>query len=172
MAVRISRSDSALESVTLGVLDGDGAIGDSIGITDMQCMAAADTTPVAARFTTEAISTVEVTRAAQLAPVPSPGTLPGAALLPTVPAQRPGLSTETPRLLGDTLHPAARLASARALLAGTLRADRPEAIRRAEAPALEEERRAAAVAAAEDLAEVGEDLAAAVAGIGNRFGRA
>jgi hypothetical protein len=79
---------------------------------------------------------------------------------------------ETPRLLEDTLHPAARLASARALLAGTPRADRPEAIRRAEALALEEERRAAAVAAEEDLAEVGEDLAAAVAGIGNRFGRA
>ena len=87
----------------------------------------------------------------------------GAAEFTTVPAQRPGLSTETPRLLEDTLHPAARAASARAPSAATAMADRPGAIRHAEAPASVAERRVAAV----DLAAA-EDLAAAVAGVGNR----
>ena len=77
---------------------------------------------------------------------------------PTVPVQRPGLSTETTRLLEDTRHPAVRPAPARAPSAGTLRADRPGAIRHAEAPALAMEQRAAAEAGLPVAAAVAEDL--------------
>ena len=81
----------------------------------------------------------------------------------TVPAQPPGLSTETSRLLEDTPNPAVRAAHARAPSAATTMADRPRAIRRAEAPAW----------VAERVAAVAERVAAAVvermaAGIGNR----
>ena len=87
-----------------------------------------------------------------------------AAEFTTVPAQRPGLSTETTRLLEDTLNPAVRAASARAPSAATTRADRPGAIRHAEAPASVAER--AAAEAGLPAAAVAEDLAAAVAAIG------
>ena len=58
-----------------------------------------------------------------------------AAEFTTVPAQRPGLSTETLRRLEDTLNPAAKAAFAREHSAATATAERPGAIRRAEAPA-------------------------------------
>ena len=90
------------------------------------------------------------------------GTLADAVELTTVPAQRTGVSAEAPRLLEDTLHPAAaRPASARAPSAATLRAERQGAIRRAEAPAL--------VAADSMVVAVAVDsmVAAVVAGIGN-----
>ena len=99
------------------------------------------TTPGAPRFTTGTITTEEEARAADLqrAPTQAPGlpaaTSAEAAEFTTVPAERPGLSTETPRLLEDTLNPAVRAAFARAPSAATDRADRQEAIRRAEAPA-------------------------------------
>jgi len=64
---------------------------------------------------------------------------------PTVPAQRPERSTETGRRREDTLHPAVRAASARALSAASGRAGRQRAIRHAEAPALVAEQRVAAV---------------------------
>ena len=68
LAARTSRSESASESASSAVLDGAGLIGDSIGITDTQCITTAGTTPGAARFITGAISTEEEARAAELAP--------------------------------------------------------------------------------------------------------
>jgi hypothetical protein len=70
----------------------------------------------------------------------------GAAGIPTVPAQRPGLSTETRMLLEDTVNPAARAAPARAPSAATNMAETPGAFRHAEARALVAEGRMAAVA--------------------------
>ena len=87
--------------------------------------------------------------------------------LPAVPAQRLGLSTETPRLLEDTLHLAVRAGSARVPTAATPRADKQGAIHHAEAPASVEERRVAVVAG-QRVAVVAEDRVAAEAGIGNR----
>jgi hypothetical protein len=164
MAVRISRSESALESASSAVLDGAGLIGDSIGITGTQYITTAGTTPGAPHFTIGAISTEEVADAAELAPAPA-GTSQGAAEFPTVPAQRPDLSTEAPRLPEDTLHPAVRAASARAPSAATTMEDRQGAIRHAEAPAWVAEQRVAAVV---DRVAAEVDLAAAVAGVGNR----
>jgi len=111
---------------------------------------------------------VEVLRAADLARAPSQGMPPDAAQSPTVQAKRLGLSTETTRLLEDTRRPAVRPAPARAPSAGMLRADRQGAILHAEAPALVMER--VAVEVGQPVAAV-EDLAAAVAGVGNRGGR-
>ena len=89
----------------------------------------------------------------------------------TVPAQRPILSAETPRRLGDTVNHTVRAASTLAPLAATTMAERPGAIHRAEAPASVAARRVAAVAlAAEDFMAVvaEEDFTVAGAGIGNR----
>ena len=68
-----------------------------------------------------------------------------AAELATVPAPRPGLSTETGRRLADMLHLAVRAASARVPSAAMGMADRPRAFRHAERPASVAERRVAAV---------------------------
>src|SRR6267143_7128277 len=110
-------------------------------------------------------SAVELTAsAAELVFAPTKGTgrqmgaPAGAAEITTAPAQRPRLSTETPRLLEATQSPAVRAASAPAPSATTTMADRKGAFRHAEAPAsAEEEGRVA-----------GEDLAAAVADIDNQ----
>ncbi len=83
------------------------------------------------------------------------GTSLGAAEFTTVPAQRPGLSTGTPRRLEDTRNPAVRAASAQVPSAATIMADRPGAFRHAEARAWVVEQRVAA-----------EDFTV-VAGIGN-----
>jgi hypothetical protein len=149
-------------------LDGAGVTGDSIGTTGGPCMAGAGTTPGAARSTTGAIFTVEVLRAADLAPAPSQGMPPDAAKSPTVQAKPLGLSMETTRLLAGTRHPAVRLAPARGPSAGTLRADRRGAILHAEAPALVMVQREA-VEVGQPVVAAEEDLGAAVAGVGNRF---
>jgi hypothetical protein len=85
--------------------------------------------------------------------------------LPTVAAQRPELSTETGRRREDTLRPAVRAASARALSATSRRADRQRAIRHAEAPAWVADLVAAVVADHVEAAAVAADLVAAVAGV-------
>ncbi|SPE24810.1 conserved hypothetical protein [Candidatus Sulfotelmatobacter sp. SbA7] len=68
-----------------------------------------------------------------------------AAELATVPAPRPGLSTETGKRLADMLHPVVRAASAPVPSAAMGMADRPGAFRHAERPASVVERRVAAV---------------------------
>lgn len=169
MAAHTSRSDSASELASSAVMDGAGLIGDSIGEVDTQCITTAGTTPGATRFIIGAISTEEQARAealtvpaAELLLAPTQGTghptgpAAGAAESTTVPARRPGLSTETPRLLEDTPNPVVRAASARGPSAATTMADRQGAIRHAEAAASVVEARVAA----------GADLA--VAGVGNR----
>jgi hypothetical protein len=57
LAVLTSRSESVLASVGSVVLDGDGVIGDSIGITTTQSTATAGTTLEAELFITEAVTT-------------------------------------------------------------------------------------------------------------------
>ena len=146
LAARTSRSESASESAGSEVLDGAGVIGDSIGITDTQCITTAGTTPGAARFITGTISTEEEAGAAELRAgaqrrEQASGTSARAAESTTVPAQPPGLSTETRRLLEDTPNPAVRAASARAPSAATTMADRQGAFRHAEAPASVAEQR-------------------------------
>jgi hypothetical protein len=108
----------------------------------MQCLTMAGITPGAGRFTTGAVLREEQASGAELS---------------TVQGQRPGLSTEIGRRLGDTLHHAARVAYARAPSAATAMADRKRATRHAEAPVW--------VAAAR---VVEADLMAVVAGGGNR----
>jgi hypothetical protein len=72
----------------------------------------------------------------------------GAAEIPTVPAQRPGLSTETRMLLEDTVNPAATAVPARAPSVATNMAETPGAFRHAEARALVAEGRMAVAAVA------------------------
>ena len=144
MAARTSRSASALESASSEVLDGAGLIGDSIGITDLQLITTAGTTPGAPRFIIGTPSTEAEARAPEFT---------------TVPAQRPSLSAETPGRLGDMLNRAVRAASARAPSAAMAMVDRQGAFRHEEAPAWVAEQHAPAVA---------EQLVAAVAGIGNQ----
>src|SRR5271163_2016106 len=95
LAGHISRSGSALESDGLAVLGGAGATGDSIGMAGIQFTAAPDTTHQAGRFTTETISTDrDPAVAADLMGVAAEST--------TIRGRCRGLSTEIPRLLGDT----------------------------------------------------------------------
>ena len=61
---RTSRSESVLASVGSVVLDGDGVIGDSTGMTITQGLAAAGTTPGAERFITATVTTAEEASAA------------------------------------------------------------------------------------------------------------
>src|SRR5271156_2513395 len=91
LAGRFSHSASASQSGGSEVLDGDGVIGDSTGITTTQCITTAGITPAVEPFTTGAVL---------------PEQQPGAPELATVPVQRPGLSTEIVRRLGDTPPPA------------------------------------------------------------------
>ena len=93
LAARTSRSESASESACSAVLDGAGVIGDSIGMTGTQFITTTGTTPGAARFTTGTISTEAAASGGSAA---NAGNGSGrAAEFPTVPAQRPGPSTET-----------------------------------------------------------------------------
>lgn len=111
----------------------------------------AELTAVAAESTAGAVeSTV---RAAELTA--------HAAELRTVPAQPPDLSKETGRRLEATLNPAGRAAPARVPSAATAMADRPRAIRHAEAPVPVAEQRTAA--AEQRTAAVAEDLTVAAA---------
>jgi hypothetical protein len=101
--------------------------------------------------------------AVELVPAPTKGTgrqtgiSAGAAEIPIVPAQRPGLLKETTKRLEDMLNPAVRAASARAPSAATTMAEKPGAIRHAEAPASagEEERVVEAVAGIDNRSFVG-----------------
>src|ERR1019366_980189 len=94
LAARTSISEWASESVGSEALAGAGVIGDSIGVADTQCMAAAGTTPGAERFITVAISRAAESRAAELHAAGLHAAELHAAELATVPAPRPGLSTE------------------------------------------------------------------------------
>lgn len=148
MAAHTSRSGPALELASSAALDGAGVIGDSIGTTVMRPLTMADTTPGATHSITAA--------ALPEAPV---------AALATAPVHRPGLSTEIPGLLEDTLNPAARAVSARAHSATTGMGNRRGVSRHAAGPALAPER---AVVVAVDVAAEEADMAAGAVGTGNR----
>lgn len=179
MAAHTSRSDPASESVSSAVLDGDGPIGDSIGVADTQYITTTGTTPGATPFTTEATFTeaearvAELTAAAEQVALASTrvtdlltGTSVGAAGPATVLVRRLGLSTETRRLPGVMLHPGVRAASGLVPSAATTMADRRGPIRHAEARATVAEQRVAAEA--EDLAVVVVAADLTAAGAGNR----
>jgi hypothetical protein len=164
LTARTSRSESASESASSEVLDGDGLIGDSIGVAISRLLGAEGTTPGAARFITGTPSTEVEARAAKFTTVPARRAglsthevEPRAAEFTTVPAQRRDHSTETRGLLEATLRPAVRAASAQAPSAASGRADRQEAFRHVEGPAS---------VAGEFVAAV--EQRAAVAGVGNR----
>lgn len=135
LAVLTFPSGSDLALGGSAALGGAGAIGDLIGITATRFTTMAGTSQGAERSITGAVS-IEEEHAADF-----------------VPAPRTGLSMETAVLLEDMRPPAARVASARELLADTTAADRQGPFRRAADPAW--------VAVAERAG------AAAVAGIGN-----
>jgi hypothetical protein len=84
----------------------------------------------------------------------------GGAKSTTIPPQQPGLSSEIPGLLEDTLNRAVRAASAQVPSAATTMADRKGAIRHAVAPAL--------VAAEDFMAVEAEGFTGAVVVAGNR----
>jgi len=171
MAARTYRSGLDLVSAISEASDGAGDIGDTIGMADTRFMGVAGTTLEATRFTTEALSIEAVGHAAAMAAhvalsLPAP-TVDSAELMETLPdgahpELQPGHSMEIPRLLEGTPRPVVRAACARALSAGTPRADRQEASRHAEAPA--------SVVAACAVVE-GERVVAdlTVAGTGNRL---
>ena len=161
MAVRTSPSESASESAGSEVLDGAGAIGDSIGITDTHCTTTAGTTPRAGHFITATTTTeVEARTEAEARTELEAHTEVEvwAAEFITILGHRPDLSRETGRLLEDTRNRAVRAASAQALSVATTMAERAEAIRHAEAPASVAEE---AFMAVEDL------MAGAAAGSGS-----
>src|ERR1700692_2486174 len=117
-------------------------------------MTTTGTTRGAARFITGTTTTEVAKRAASLTATAADFKATGeivsasAAAHPTVPAQRPDLSTAIPRLLVATLNPTVRAASARAPSATTTMVDRKGAFRHAEAPAsVAEEHMVAAVVA-------------------------
>src|SRR5271169_280837 len=119
LAARISRSESASQSVGSEVLAGDGVIGASTGITTTQCITTAGITRGAERFTTGAVLVEQQRRVA---------------------VRRPGRSTEIGRRLADMLRHAVRAACARAPSAATAMADRQGVIPHGEAPAWVEAR--------------------------------
>jgi hypothetical protein len=131
LAARISRSESASESVGSEVSDGDGVTGDSTGITTTQFITTASITPGAERFTTAAVLREEQASEAELS---------------TGRGLRPDLLKEIGKRLGDTLHQAARAACDRAPSAATAMADRKGATRHAEAPVWVAEARVAEAA--------------------------
>jgi hypothetical protein len=118
LAVRIFRSDLALESAGGEDTDGDGAIGDSIGITITLCLTTAGITPEAGRFTTGAV--LPEAEACGAGVLTAEGEL--------------GLSTETGKQLEATPHPTARAAHDREHSAATAMAGRPGATLHAVAP--------------------------------------
>src|ERR1700676_4105902 len=117
-------------------------------------MTTTGTTPGAARFITGTTPPEVAKRAASLTATAADFKATGeeivsasAAAHPTVPAQRPDLSTAIPRLLVATPNPTVRAASARAPSATTTMGDRKGVFRHAEAPAsVAEEHMVAAVA--------------------------
>ena len=125
LAGRTFHLESASESVGGVVLDGDGDIGDSIGIIITPCLITAGTFPIAQRFITGTISIAAERGAGKT----------DAGELSTGVGRRAGLSAEIGRLPEDTLHRAVRAASAPAPSAAMTMGDRPEAFPHAEAPA-------------------------------------
>src|SRR5208282_5894473 len=121
---RIFRSDSVSESAGSAVLDGDGVIGASTGITTPCCLTTAGTSHGAELFIIGAITTGAALRAGVL--------MAHAPELITIPERGPGLSTETGRRLADTQHLTARAASTRAHTVAMAMADRPGAFRHAD----------------------------------------
>src|ERR1700675_2251704 len=141
MRVRTFPLESGSESVSTGAMDGAGIIGDRTGIIIGLLMTTIATTPEAARFTTETITTEGAMPAvgspaiaAEIVAAPMKGTglparMPAAAgPLRAVPAQPPGLLRETTRLLEGTLNHVVRAARARAPSAATTMAERPGVI--------------------------------------------
>src|ERR1700722_8051724 len=124
LAAHTCRAESVSESVGTAALDGDGAIGDSIGIIITQSSTTTGTTLAVPRFTTETTITGVAASAAD--------SMAGAVDSITIPAQ-PGPLTETRARLADTPSRAARAVSAPAPSAATTTADRQGAIRHAEA---------------------------------------
>jgi len=59
LAAHTSRSEWGSGSAGTGALDGAGITGDSTGVADTECMAAAGTTLAATRFTTGTVITEE-----------------------------------------------------------------------------------------------------------------
>jgi hypothetical protein len=145
MAAPTYRSVPVLELAFSEAMDGDGLIGGSIGITVMQPLTTAGTTPEATRSITGVI-------------------LPGVpvAASTAAPVHRPDLSTEAPRLLEDTLNPAAKAAFAQEHSATTDMAHRQRASLHAVVPALAAER---AVVVVDIVAVAVVDIVAAVADI-------
>src|ERR1039458_9100885 len=78
LEARISHSGLVSESGGSAVLDGDGIIGDSTGITTLCCLTTAGISPGAPRFTTGAISIAVERLAAELQTAPEPGPGPSA----------------------------------------------------------------------------------------------
>jgi len=149
-------SDLALASAGSEVLAGAGDIGDLIGVADIPCMAVADISRAAPRFTTGPISIglaelvaafiAEAFKPAETL-VPA-GTWPHAAEFTIAQARFPGHSMEVAKLLEDTRNLADRLAFAPAPLAALIMEDKPEASPHADSPASVVEAASTAVAGA------------------------
>lgn len=154
MAVRTSRSGLASESAFSAASDGAGGTGDTIGVAATRSTGAAGITPEAPRFTTETLSIeaaervedsparaavmaarVELSRLGPTEAQEGSGALTEARPGALPPASQPDHLTEIPRLHEDTRRPLDKAEYGRARSAVTLRAGRPEAFRRAEAPA-------------------------------------
>jgi hypothetical protein len=116
----IFRSDSASGLASSAVSVGAGDIGDITGVAATRCMAAADTSPGAIRFTTGAITTVGESRAEEVLSEAVPDSV---------------HSTGTQRRLEDSLRLVDRPAFARGPSAATRGAVKQGAFRHAEAPA-------------------------------------
>ena len=149
-------------------MDGDGIAGGSIGITGTHCMAAAGTTPGAGLSTIAIIFTEEGACAAGMVPGHLRGITLGAEDFPTVPVNRPGPSTETPKRLVDMRNLTVRAESARVHSAGTRREGRRGAIHHAGAQATVAEDSREVVAEGSTVAAVAEH-AGVVAGIGDQI---
>jgi hypothetical protein len=126
LAALTSRSELALELDGGAGLDGDGAIGDSTGITIMRGSTAGGTTPGAGRFITGAPMLVADLHGAVVSSV---------AVVSTT-GVGPDRSTEIGRQHEDTLLRTGRAGCGRAPSEATTTEDRPGAFRRAAAPAL------------------------------------
>jgi hypothetical protein len=120
MAVLIFPSESVSELVSTAVLDGVGIIGDLIGITTTRYTTTTGTTRGAPHSTTATITIAEEAHAAAST---------------IAPAQPPGLSTETTKLLEATRNPTRRAGRDPAHSAATTAGARQEAIHHAAAPA-------------------------------------
>jgi hypothetical protein len=128
LAGRISHLELALGSGGGAALDGDGATGDSTGITITRSITTTDTTRGAPRFITAAPTLVADLHMAAAVSIGAVGSI--------APVVGAGLLMGTGMRLGDTLRRAARAERVREPSAGTTMADRLAAFRHAEARAL------------------------------------